>query len=121
MPDSIRRSLRLEAFAVFAFSVLAYHRLGGSWGWFAVLFFAPDAAMLGYLRGPVVGARLYNLAHTYATPALVAAVSLASGWSLSWATLWAAHIGFDRMLGYGLKYETAFTDTHLGTIGRSRA
>ncbi|MDQ1710546.1 MAG: hypothetical protein QOG49_1931, partial [Frankiaceae bacterium] len=27
------------------------------------------------------------------------------------------HIGMDRALGYGLKYETDFKDTHLGHIG----
>ena len=36
------------------------------------------------------------------------------------ALIWAAHIGFDRMLGYGLKYPTGFGDTHLGAIGRRR-
>jgi hypothetical protein len=34
------------------------------------------------------------------------------------ALIWAAHVGFDRMLGYGLKYPTAFGDTHMGRIGR---
>jgi hypothetical protein len=34
------------------------------------------------------------------------------------AIIWAAHIGFDRALGYGLKYPTAFSDTHLGRIGK---
>jgi hypothetical protein len=34
------------------------------------------------------------------------------------AAIWIAHVGFDRMLGHGLKYETAFGDTHLGRIGR---
>jgi hypothetical protein len=29
-----------------------------------------------------------------------------------------AHIGGDRLLGYGLKYPTSFQDTHLGRIGR---
>jgi hypothetical protein len=29
-----------------------------------------------------------------------------------------AHIGLDRALGYGLKYSTAFGDTHLGRSGR---
>jgi hypothetical protein len=33
------------------------------------------------------------------------------------AIIWAAHIGFDRVLGYGLKYPTAFADTHLSQIG----
>jgi hypothetical protein len=37
------------------------------------------------------------------------------------AAVWAAHIGFDRMLGYGLKYSSAFSDTHLGRIGRAGA
>jgi hypothetical protein len=32
--------------------------------------------------------------------------------------IWLAHIGADRGLGYGLKYATAFGDTHLGYIGR---
>lgn len=31
---------------------------------------------------------------------------------------WVAHIGLDRMLGYGLKYASAFGHTHLGRIGR---
>ena len=37
------------------------------------------------------------------------------------ACLWAAHIGFDRGLGYGLKYPSGFADTHLGRIGRRPA
>jgi hypothetical protein len=37
------------------------------------------------------------------------------------AAIWAAHIGFDRMLGYGLKYSSSFNDTHLGRIGRQAA
>jgi hypothetical protein len=31
---------------------------------------------------------------------------------------WAFHIGVDRALGYGLKFEDGFQHTHLGTIGR---
>jgi Domain of unknown function (DUF4260) len=33
-------------------------------------------------------------------------------------SIWLAHIGADRALGQGLKYATAFGDTHLGYIGR---
>ncbi len=29
------------------------------------------------------------------------------------ALVWLAHIGFDRFLGYGLKYPSGFKDTHL--------
>ena len=30
--------------------------------------------------------------------------------------IWIAHIGFDRMLGFGLKYATGFKDTHLSRV-----
>jgi hypothetical protein len=33
------------------------------------------------------------------------------------ALIWLAHAGFDRALGYGLKYASGFRDTHLGRIG----
>ena len=32
--------------------------------------------------------------------------------------IWLAHIGFDRALGYGLKYATGFGFTHPGRIGK---
>jgi hypothetical protein len=32
---------------------------------------------------------------------------------LAFALIWLAHIGFDRMLGFGLKYHNGFKDTHL--------
>lgn len=38
---------------------------------------------------------------------------------LAIAIIWAAHIAFDRAVGYGLKYETGFNDTHLGRVGRA--
>ena len=44
--------------------------------------------------------------------------ALMNGQTLMWALIWAAHIGFDRALGYGLKYPTSFGETHLGRIGR---
>jgi hypothetical protein len=33
------------------------------------------------------------------------------------ALIWAAHIGIDRALGFGLKYPDAFRSTHLGGVG----
>jgi hypothetical protein len=32
------------------------------------------------------------------------------------ALIWLGHIGLDRALGYGLKYPTAFKDTHLQRV-----
>jgi hypothetical protein len=40
--------------------------------------------------------------------------------ALAIGAIWVAHIGMDRMLGYGLKYGDDFTHTHLGRIGAQR-
>lgn len=117
---SPRLLLRLEAGALLAAAVVFYAHTGASWWLFALLFLAPDIAMLGYLRGPRTGALAYNLAHTYGLPALLGGGALWSGSSLllAAAVIWLAHIGFDRLMGYGLKHATDFNDTHLGRIGR---
>ena len=113
--------LRLEALAVLVVATLLYARGGHSWLQFALLFLAPDLSFAAYLAGTRVGAIAYNLLHSYVGPLLLAAVSLATDRSPAIALIWVAHIGFDRLLGYGLKYPTAFVDTHLGRIGRNPA
>ena len=67
------------------------------------------------------GAAAYNLVHTYALalPLAVAGFWLSSPIALALGLIWIAHIGIDRMLGYGLKYASGFADTHLGRIGRA--
>ncbi len=111
--------LRLESLAALVFGVTAYALLGQSWVLFAVLFLAPDLFMAGYLVSPRVGAWTYNAVHTYVTPALFAASGFVFGpIAFGIAAIWVAHIGMDRLLGYGLKKETGFDDTHLGRIGK---
>lgn len=114
--------LRLENLAVAAVATLAFRAVGGTWGLFAILALLPDLAMLGYLAGPVVGARAYNAAHTYVAPALLAAVGwvIGAGVPIEIALVWCVHIGVDRALGFGLKYPTGFEDTHLGRLIRRR-
>ncbi len=119
MPSSLPKILlHLEGLAALAFCVAVYHHLGASWILFAVLFLAPDLFMLGYLAGPVTGARIYNVAHTYVIPLAVAALGhlLRQPLLAAIGVIWAAHVGFDRFLGYGLKYGTAFQDTHLSRV-----
>lgn len=95
--------------------------LGPWWVWVAV-FFAPDLGFLGYLAGPRVGAAIYNLLHLYgggmAVMGISAFVDTESSVPFAVGLLWVAHVGFDRMLGYGLKESSGFADTHLGRIGR---
>jgi Domain of unknown function (DUF4260) len=108
--------LRVEGATLLILSVLLYGlNNGGGWLLFALLFLVPDLSMLGYLVGRQMGAVSYNLFHTYALPGLLAGFGLVAGEPLvvSVALVWLAHIGFDRMVGYGLKYPTGFFDTHL--------
>ena len=112
--------LRVEAAVVLVAALAAYAWQGGSWGWFAVWFLTPDLSMLAYLAGPRVGAVSYNAAHSYVGPGALVALAVAGSAhpAVLAAIIWVAHVGFDRMLGYGLKYGSAFGDTHLGRIGR---
>jgi uncharacterized protein DUF4260 len=116
----VRILLRLEGLTLFAGMVLLYAVWGGSWLVFALLFLAPDLSFLAYLAGSRPCAIVYNAVHSYmATVAL-----LTAGFALEWplllstAMIWLAHIGIDRALGYGLKYQAGFGFTHLGRIGR---
>jgi hypothetical protein len=116
----LRTLLRLEGLALFAGMTLLYAVWGGSWWVYALLFLAPDVSFLGYLAGPRAGAFIYNAAHSYMAPMalMTSGFGLNSPLTLSIAMIWLAHIGFDRALGYGLKYVAGFGFTHLGRIGR---
>ncbi len=121
-PAEITALLRVEGLAAFAAAVVAFQLLGGNWWLFAALILAPDLAFLGVLAGPMVGARAYNLAHTYTLPAALGAVAWLAGamWLVPAALIWMAHIGIDRALGYGLKYPGIDHATHLGWIGKAK-
>jgi len=110
--------LRAEGLIELAVAVTAYRYAGGPWLMFAVLFLVPDVSMVGYFASPRTGARIYNLGHTYIAPALMALVGvvIATPVLQLMALIWVAHIGFDRLLGYGLKYPSAFRATHLGSV-----
>lgn len=114
--------LRLEGLAVAAASGLFYARTGASWWLFAALWLVPDLSMLGYLRSPCWGARIYNAIHSYVLPAALglSALLVHAHALLPIALIWANHIGVDRLLGYGLKYADGFGSTHLGRLGKKR-
>jgi hypothetical protein len=118
-----RLLLRLEGLALFVLATWAFAHTGASWWLYAVLFLSPDLSFAGYLAGPKPGAVAYNALHSTLGPAVLAGLGLflESSMLLGIAAIWAAHIGFDRMLGYGLKYTSGFNDTHLGRIGRQPA
>ena len=109
--------LRAEGALILAAAIYAYSQTNMGWLLFAILFFAPDIFMLGYLKNSRVGAISYNFGHTYLTPALLLGLGLSVGPSqlIAITLIWIGHIGFDRAVGYGLKYAICFKSSHLGS------
>ncbi|MBY0098209.1 DUF4260 domain-containing protein [Mesobacillus maritimus] len=110
--------LHIEGLAVFVLSVYLYSENEYSWGMFLLLLLAPDISMIGYLINSKVGAKCYNLFHTYSLSITIVIVGLLLSNQLVLAVglIWSAHIGMDRAIGYGLKYTTNFKDTHLNRV-----
>jgi hypothetical protein len=94
-----------------------------SWWLFAALILVPDLSMAGYLAGNRVGAAAYNAVHVTIGPIALTLIGLLGSdlRVLGVALIWLAHVGIDRALGYGLKYDRSFGFTHLGRIGKSAA
>lgn len=114
--------LEEAAMTAAALYMLSFYSLGlSAWIW-ALLFFAPDLGMIGYMVNTRVGAFTYNLVHHKGI-----AIGLAiSGYLLhnelitAAGILMFAHSSFDRVFGYGLKYDDNFKNTHLGIIGERK-
>ena len=118
----VRTVLRLEGLTLFLGMVMLYGVWGASWWFFALFFLAPDLSFIAYLAGAKTGAVVYNAAHSYmlAVALIILSPAIPEPHTLSIAMIWLAHIGIDRALGYGLKYEAGFGFTHLGSIGRNK-
>ena len=121
-PVSLQASviLRAEQVAIFATGVVLWLVNGGPPLLLVPALLAPDLSMVGYLRGPVLGAITYNAVHhlVLALALIGLGARLSVGWVLLAGAVVLAHVGMDRALGYGLKLPTDFRDTHLGRIGK---
>jgi Domain of unknown function (DUF4260) len=118
----IKRILQVEGAVLFAASLAIFSTLNASWWMYVVLFFVPDVSFAAYLAGPRIGAFAYNVMHSTIGPILLAGAAWWLGFDIlgqvliATAVIWIGHVGFDRMLGYGLKYASGFKDTHLGKL-----
>lgn len=112
---TVRWFLRADALAILIAGVVAYGQLGGPWLLLVPLLLVPDVSMIGYLRGTRPGSVIYNLGHNLATGGLALGLGiwLGAGWLAVAGAVLVAHVGMDRLLGFGLKYPTVFQDTHL--------
>jgi Domain of unknown function (DUF4260) len=113
-----RALLHAEGATVFAGATLLYFHGDHPWWLYLVLALAPDLSMVAYLAGARAGAAAYDAVHTSAVPVGVAVAGVVADTRtlVAVALVWLAHIGADRALGYGLKYETGFKDTHLQRV-----
>jgi hypothetical protein len=110
--------LRLEGATLLAGSLIAYSTTNQAWWLVPLTILVPDLSMAGYLGGARLGAHLYNLVHSTPVPATLVGIGWWQDKSLAVALglIWLAHIGLDRLIGYGLKYGDKFQHTHLGHL-----
>ena len=116
----MKQVLQLEEIAQTALGIAAlyYQPIHFSWWLWPILFLSPDIAMLGYVFNTRVGAFTYNLFHHKGIAIVVAAAGFFAGNQVAMfiGILLFAHSAFDRMMGYGLKYDDDFKHTHLGML-----
>jgi hypothetical protein len=116
----VKAILRTEAVAALVAGIALWLANDGSPLWLLPALLLPDISAAGYVVNPRVGAIAYNAVHNWT----LAIAILGVGWwldsvpALLAGSILLAHVGMDRVLGYGLKLPTSFQDTHLGRIGR---
>ena len=106
---------RIEGGALFVAVTFIYWLFGLDMGLFLLLFFSFDISILGYLVNPRVGAISYNAVHSFVGPSALLAIGLytSSIVACAYALIWFAHLGFDRMIGFGLMHPDEFGNSHL--------
>ena len=114
----MKNTLKLEEVAQFLLGMYLFSLLPYAWWWFPALLLTPDIGMLGYLGGNKLGAFFYNLFHHKGVAIVLYLVGISIDNTLLQlvGTILYAHAAFDRVLGYGLKYEKGFKFTHLGDL-----
>ncbi len=116
----MKTTLKLEELVQFLFGIFLFTQLDYAWWWFLVLILAPDIGMLGYIINTKVGAVMYNVFHHKGLALLILIIGMYQ--QISYLELVGiilfSHSAMDRMLGYGLKYEDSFQNTHLGKVGK---
>ena len=117
----MKNLLKLEELLMLGLALFLFSKLDYGWGaaQYVLLFLTPDLSMIGYLINPRFGAWTYNLIHHKGLAVVLYVLGnlLFIPWLMFAGTILFGHSSFDRVLGYGLKHEDAFQNTHLGRIG----
>ncbi|HDR7793707.1 TPA: DUF4260 domain-containing protein [Bacillus luti] len=110
-----KRIIHCEGLIILLATIYMYSLYEFSWIIFLVFLLTPDLSALAYGINNHVGAKIYNVFHTYTISILLVLIGVyfKIDTVIMAGLIWTAHIGMDRMFGYGLKYETDFKDTHI--------
>ncbi len=119
----MKTTLKLEEFLMLLLGIFFFSILNLSWWWFLAFFLAPDLGMIGYAFGNKTGAAVYNLCHHKGVAITLGVIGYFLNDQILMVTgiILFSHASFDRVLGYGLKYDKGFKYTHLGEIGNKKA
>ncbi|MBO1000186.1 DUF4260 domain-containing protein [Bacillus sp. SD075] len=111
----VKKILHIEGLMVLFAMIYIYSLYEFSWLIFLLLILSPDVSMLAYLINDRIGSMVYNLFHTYILTIFMIslAILLKSDALMMIGLIWSAHIGMDRLFGYGLKYTSSFKATHI--------
>ncbi|MBT2617940.1 MULTISPECIES: DUF4260 domain-containing protein [unclassified Bacillus (in: firmicutes)] len=111
----VKKFLHIEGLTVLLAVIYIYSLYEFSWWIFLLLILSPDVSMLAYLINDRIGAKVYNAFHTYIVSIFMISLAIflkEDAWVMI-GLIWTAHIGMDRLFGYGLKYTSSFKDTHM--------
>lgn len=112
--------LKLEELGLLILGIYFFSLLDYQWWWFLVLILLPDFSMIAYVFGNKIGAISYNFFHHKGVAIAIYLMGIyyqQQEVQLAGVILF-SHSSLDRLLGYGLKYESGFKYTHLGIIGK---
>ena len=114
--------IKSEQIAEFVLGLYLFTLLEYDWWWFPVLILIPDVSIAGYLYNAKVGSWIYNFFHHKVLGIglyILGSVFYSQMLCLIGLILF-AHSSLDRALGFGLKFEDSFFNTHLGKIGMNK-
>jgi hypothetical protein len=107
--------LRLEGGVLLVATLSAYTAANRPVFWIPIAVLLPDLVFLGKVRATKIGGIVYDVLHTYPLPSALMFYCVVTDFTLhkpftGAVILWFMHIGFDRLLGRGRKYDGAFID-----------
>lgn len=114
--------LKLEELAMFLLSIFLLWNGNAAWYWYLLILVGPDVGMLAYLINNNVGAVFYNIFHHKGIAIIIFMTAIYFD-SILWQQIGIilfGHSSWDRLMGFGLKYNTGFGYTHLGLIGKTK-